>query len=119
CVHVARADRRSRRLTNGKAEWRDSGFPRIGERDGRRPAPLQPDHTPPRSRAQRGGPAGQSARRSSRDALVPPNPKELESTTSIFRLRATCGTRSIAVSTDGLSRLRVGGATWSRIARIE
>ena len=30
-----------------------------------------------------------------------------------------CGTRSIGVSTDGLSRLSVGGATPSRIARIE
>ena len=29
------------------------------------------------------------------------------------------GARSIGVSTEGLSRLSVGGATWSRIARIE
>jgi hypothetical protein len=50
-------------------------------------------------------------RRTIRDALVPPNPKELDSTTLISRLRAWCGTRSIGVSTDGLSRLIVGGAT--------
>src|ERR1700742_4344985 len=53
------------------------------------------------------------------EALVPPKPKELESATLISRLRAACGTRSIPVSTDGLSRLMVGGATLSRIARIE
>src|SRR5215469_9369993 len=53
------------------------------------------------------------------EALVPPKPKELDSAVLISRLRAACGTRSIAVSTDGLSRLMVGGAILSRIARIE
>src|SRR6266481_713471 len=51
------------------------------------------------------------------DALVPPKPNEFESATLISRLRGVCGTRSIAVSTDGLSRLMVGGAILSRIAR--
>src|SRR5688572_17482783 len=53
------------------------------------------------------------------DALVPPKPKEFDNATLIGRIRALCGTRSIAVATEGLSRLRVGGATPSRIARIE
>src|SRR6201999_2634029 len=53
------------------------------------------------------------------DALVPPNPKELDKARLISRLRGVCGTRSIAVSTDGFSRLMVGGAILSRIARIE
>src|SRR3984885_6059959 len=52
------------------------------------------------------------------DALVPPNPNEFDNATLISRLRGVSGTRSIAVSTDGLSRLMVGGATLSRIARI-
>src|SRR3984957_14796258 len=52
------------------------------------------------------------------DALVPPKPKELDSTTLMSRLRGVCGTRSIAVSTDGCSRLMVGGAMLSRIARM-
>src|SRR5690606_29595141 len=52
-------------------------------------------------------------------ALVPPNPNELDSATSILRWRGLCGTRSIGVSTAGLSRLIVGGAMLSRIARIE
>src|SRR5712691_1181956 len=60
-----------------------------------------------------------TCRRNTSDALVPPKPNELESTTSMLRLRAWCGTRSIGVSTDGLSRLSVGGATLSRIARME
>src|SRR5271154_3840726 len=59
------------------------------------------------------------ARRKINDALVPPKPKELESAMSIVRLRATCGAKSIAVSAEGLSRLRVGGAIPSRIARME
>src|ERR1700755_2228118 len=53
------------------------------------------------------------------DALVPPNPKELDKARLISRRRGVSGTRSIAVSTDGCSRLMVGGATLSRIARIE
>src|ERR1700735_4024738 len=55
-------------------------------------------------------------RRNTSEALVPPNPNELESATLIGRLRGFCGTRSIAVATDGFSRLRVAGATSSRIA---
>src|SRR5262249_2662677 len=73
------------------------------------------------------GPSGRPAlaliqaarRRTTSDALVPPNPKEFASTTLISRFRAKCGERSIGVSTDGLSRLIVGGATRSRIARME
>jgi hypothetical protein len=42
---------------------------------------------------------------------VPPNPKEFDNATEIGRFLACCGTRSIGVSTDGLSRLIVGGAT--------
>src|ERR1700740_24493 len=52
------------------------------------------------------------------DALVPPKPNELDSATLISRLRGTCGTRSIAVCTDGFSKLMVGGAMLSRIARM-
>src|ERR1700755_3655852 len=52
------------------------------------------------------------------EALVPPKPKEFDSATLISRLRGAFGTRSIAVSTEGLSRLMVGGATLSRIAKI-
>src|ERR1700722_1014309 len=52
------------------------------------------------------------------DALVPPKPNEFDRATLISRLRGICGTRSIAVSTDGLSRLMVGGAMLSRIARM-
>src|SRR6202035_2253286 len=50
------------------------------------------------------------------EALVPPKPKLLESAMSIFIGLALCGTRSIGVSTDGLSRLIVGGAIWWRMA---
>src|ERR1700753_1360844 len=53
------------------------------------------------------------------EALVPPKPKELDNATLISRLRGVFGTRSIAVATDGLSRLMVGGATLSRIARMQ
>ena len=60
-----------------------------------------------------------SSRRKTNDALVPPKPNEFDSTVSIFRFFERCGTRSIAVSTDGLSRLIVGGAMPSRMARIE
>src|ERR1700678_2111139 len=56
-------------------------------------------------------------RRNTSDALVPPNPNEFDSTTSMLRDFAFSGTRSITVSTDGFSRLRVGGATLSRMAR--
>jgi hypothetical protein len=59
------------------------------------------------------------ARRKISDALVPPKPNEFDSATLISRLRALCGTRSIGVSTDGLSRLSVGGTIPSRIASTE
>src|SRR5271163_1558914 len=62
---------------------------------------------------------GQFIPRKTSDALVPPNPNEFDSAAWIGRLRAACGARSIAVLTAGLSRLSVGGATWSRIARME
>src|SRR5437588_7072035 len=52
------------------------------------------------------------------EALVPPKPNEFDSATFISRLRGASGTRSIAVSTDGFSRLIVGGAILSRIARM-
>ncbi len=52
-----------------------------------------------------------ATRRKTRLALVPPKPKEFDSTTLTGRLRARCGTRSMAVATDGLSRLMVGGTT--------
>ena len=45
------------------------------------------------------------------DALVPPNPNEFDSATSIRRFRATWGARSSFGCTAGLSRLMVGGAT--------
>src|SRR4051812_24643207 len=57
-------------------------------------------------------------RRTITDALVPPKPKEFDNATLTSRFFAICGTRSIAVSTDGLSRLMVGGTTLSRIARM-
>src|SRR5215813_8335809 len=60
-----------------------------------------------------------ASRRNTRDALVPPKPNELDKTTSMSRLCALCGTRSSGVSTDGLSRLMVGGATLSRMASTE
>lgn len=44
-----------------------------------------------------------------KQALVPPKPKEFESTNSTSRLFALCGTRSISVAIDKLSRFRVGG----------
>src|SRR5712671_7039431 len=52
------------------------------------------------------------------EALVPPKPNEFDSATLISRLRGKSGTRSIAVSTDGFSRLMVGGTMLSRIARM-
>jgi hypothetical protein len=54
---------------------------------------------------------GYEARRKISDALVPPKPNEFDNATLMSRLRALCGTRSIGVSTDGLSRLSVGGTT--------
>src|SRR5262245_22792671 len=52
-------------------------------------------------------------------ALVAPKPKELESAWRILRGLACFGTRSMSQPSDGFSRLRVGGATWSRIASSE
>ena len=60
-----------------------------------------------------------ATRRSTSEALVPPKPKEFDSATSMRFSRFSCGTRSILVSTDGLSRFSVGGATLSRIASAE
>ena len=48
---------------------------------------------------------------------MPPKPKLFDSATLISIGLALWGTRSMGVSTDGLSRLMVGGAIWSRIAR--
>src|SRR5580704_10313122 len=62
---------------------------------------------------------GQATLRRMIEALVPPNPKELDRTTLTSRLRAMIGTRSIGVSRSGFSRLMVGGTIWSRMARIE
>src|SRR3954471_12826974 len=53
------------------------------------------------------------------EALVPPKPNEFDKAMLISRGRALCGTRSIAVFTEGLSRLMVGGATLSLIARMQ
>src|SRR5262249_32069914 len=66
-----------------------------------------------------GSPRDQSTARNTSDALVPPKPNEFDSTVLISRFLDLCGTRSIAVSTDGLSRLIVGGATSSRMASTE
>src|SRR5690606_31742271 len=60
-----------------------------------------------------------ATRRNTSDALVPPKPNEFDKATLISRFTALCGARSIAVSTDGLSRLIVGGATPSRMASSE
>src|SRR3546814_20487415 len=53
-------------------------------------------------------------------ALVPPKPKELDSARRTGRSLATWGVRSLSAQLgEGLYRLRVGGATLSRIARLE
>src|SRR5207248_6380878 len=54
-----------------------------------------------------------------KDALVPPKPNELDSTYLTGRCRASFATRSMSQDGEGLSRLRVGGTTASRSARIE
>src|SRR4051794_34315024 len=51
-----------------------------------------------------------------REALVPPKPKEFDSTYSTLRSRACFGTKSMSQEGDGLSRFKVGGTTWSRSA---
>src|SRR5690606_12612498 len=71
---------------------------------------------PPRAPRRRGYP---STARKINDALVPPKPNELERTVLISRLRGLWGTRSIQLSTEGLSRLSVGGATPSRMASTQ
>ena len=63
--------------------------------------------------------AAQATLRKISEALVPPKPKEFDSATSICFLTGTFGTRLIGVSTDGLSRLSVGGAMLSRMASSE
>jgi hypothetical protein len=45
-------------------------------------------------------PASHCGRLKTKQALVPPNPKEFDMTNSTSRLRALCGTRSISVATD-------------------
>src|SRR5262249_13703059 len=50
------------------------------------------------------------------ETFVAPNPEELDKATFTGRQCALGGTRSIAVPTEGLSRLMVGGTTPSRIA---
>src|ERR1700733_10289336 len=55
-------------------------------------------------------------RRETRLALVPPKPNEFDSAMLIGFSRGLCGTRSMAVATEGLSRLIVGGRMLSRIA---
>ena len=50
---------------------------------------------------------------------MPPKPKEFDSATSMVFLSGTFGTRLMALSTDGLSRLSVGGAMPSRMASSE
>src|SRR3546814_1637581 len=56
----------------------------------------------------------------SSDLLVPPNPKEFDSARRTGRSFAAWGVRSMSAQLgEGLSRLRVGGTTLSRIARIE
>lgn len=52
-------------------------------------------------------------RRNTSEPLVPPNPNELETTTSIGRGLAWFGTKSRSQPSSGSSRLMVGGATWS------
>src|SRR5690349_2189915 len=53
------------------------------------------------------------------DAFVPPKPNELDRTVLISFLRAFSGTRSMSVSTEGFSRLRVGGQMLSLSERSE
>src|SRR5690606_20364998 len=53
-------------------------------------------------------------RRNTSEPLVPPKPKELDSTVSIASALAWCGTKSRSQPSSGSSRLMVGGATWSR-----
>src|SRR5580704_4845438 len=70
----------------------------------RKPVPTFRDH------------ALSARRRKTRLALVPPKPNEFDSVMLTGFSRGLCGTRSIAVPTEGLSRLIVGGTMLSRIA---
>ncbi len=45
-------------------------------------------------------PASHCGRLKTKQALVPPKPKEFDMANSTSRLRALCGTRSISVATD-------------------
>ncbi len=66
-----------------------------------------------------GSPPVQDQHRSTRLALTPPNPNPFEIACSIVIRRATLATRSIpSAAGSAFSRLSVGGATWSRSARI-
>ena len=56
------------------------------------------------------GPSRHDQRLKTTEAFVPPNPKLLDITTSMGIRLAALGTRSRGVSTEGLSRLIVGGA---------
>src|SRR5215207_8635636 len=95
-----RTDRsmRLREFLRGACSWRRSdGHP--GSSPGQASGGTCAEHIRP--------PAHAATRRKTSDALVPPKPNEFDSTTSISRLWARCGTRSSGVSTDGLSRLMV------------
>ena len=85
----------------------------------RRFASQAPAHRAIDVRMRRLSAPAQEARRNSSEAFVPPKPKEFDKAILISFSRALCGTRSIVVATEGLSRLRVGGATFACIARIE
>src|SRR5260370_39530986 len=85
-----------------------AGAARTGKRPGARS-----QRQSRRMRGRYGGPVKIS------EALVPPKPNEFDRTWRILRSLACFGTRSISQPGDGFSRLRVGGAMPSRIARIE
>ncbi len=53
------------------------------------------------------------------EALVPPNPKELDNAAEIFRCFVCLGTKSMSHPADGFSKFRVGGAASHSIAFIE
>src|SRR6185437_6462410 len=105
----ARAEEQRQRHRAGDRQ-RDGDRRQCGD-EGREPATRAGVSQPARRR-----PAAHGAFLKTTEALVPPNPKLLESATSIFIGLALLGARSSAVSTDGLSRLMVGGAIWSRSA---
>src|SRR5690606_9992555 len=57
-------------------------------------------------------------RRNTSEPLVPPKPKEFEITASMAFGLACNATKSRSQPSSGSSRLMVGGATWSRMARM-